>query len=205
MFWQEMFFCTKEVIYSSGAYFRLVNLNNIFPFMGCQVVRVLTACIMFWRSAYLKSRYWSHPPVLHLNIRHPVKAGAHLKQKGQRLEKADLKVKSSNSPSKKEWARKMSLLVLIQYQNSSEWYIFVTRRMPRVALARTPGLHFIFFRTIYRTNEEGYDQFDHIWATPGHCSFQQHSWQNFPVLCPARASLYLMRADRMIRELAAMT
>ena len=173
--------------------------------MGCQVVRVLTACIMFWRSAYLKSRYWSHPPVLHLNIRHPVKAGAHLKQKGQRLEKADLKVKSSNSPSKKEWARKMSLLVLIQYQNSSEWYIFVTRRMPRVALARTPGLHFIFFRTIYRTNEEGYDQFDHIWATPGHCSFQQHSWQNFPVLCPARASLYLMRADRMIRELAAMT
>ena len=173
--------------------------------MGCQVVRVLTACIMFWRSAYLKSRYWSHPPVLHLNIRHPVKAGAHLKQKGQRLEKADLKVKSSNSPSKKEWARKMSLLVLIRYWNSSEWYIFVTRRMPRVALARTPGLHFIFFRTIYRTNEEGYDQFDHIWATPGHCSFQQHSWQNFPVLCPARASLYLMRADRMIRELAAMT
>ena len=69
--------------------------------MGCQVVRVLTACIMFWRSAYLKSRYWSHPPVLHLNIRHPVKAGAHLKQKGQRLEKADLKVKSRNSPSKK--------------------------------------------------------------------------------------------------------
>lgn len=59
--------------------------------------------------------------------------------------------------------------------------------MPRVALARTPGLHFIFFRTIYRTNEEGYDQFDHIWATPGHCSFQQHSWQNFPVLCPASA------------------
>ena len=50
-----------------------------------------------------------------------------------------------------------------------------------------PGLHFIFFRTIYRTNEEGYDQFDHIWATPGHCSFQQHSWQNFPVLCPASA------------------
>ena len=70
--------------------------------MGCQVVRVLTACIMFWRSAHLKSRYCSHPPVLHLNIRHPVKAGAHLKQKGQRLEKADLKVKSSNSPSKKE-------------------------------------------------------------------------------------------------------
>ena len=53
MFSQEMYFCTKEVIYSSGPYFRLVNLNDIFPFTGCHVGCLLTICIMLCLSRML--------------------------------------------------------------------------------------------------------------------------------------------------------
>ena len=45
------------------------------------------------KYAYLEP-YWSQPPVFHLNIRHSVKAGVHLKQK------VNLKFKSSNRLSK---------------------------------------------------------------------------------------------------------
>lgn len=59
----------------------------------------------------------------------------------------------------------MSQLVVVGYIPPKR-YIFVTRRMSRVALPAATGQHFIFFRTIYRTNEQGYDQFDHIWGAP---------------------------------------
>ena len=79
--------------------------------------------------------------------------------------------------------------------NSSEpkWYIFVTRRMSRVAVPAASGQHFIFFRTIYRTNEQGYDQFDHIWGAPAIVPYNNIPDKISPSLLSSR-TLYLMRA-----------
>ena len=63
-------------------------------------------------------------------------------------------------------------------------------------VARVPaatGQHFIFFRTIYRTNEEGYDQFDHIWGDPAIVPYNNIPDKISPTLLSSR-TLYLMRA-----------
>ena len=155
----------------------------------------VVSCFGGVESAYLNSWYWSHAPVLHLNISHSVKAGAHLKQKGQMLEEVDLKVKSGNNLSKKREIKdpkKMSQLVRDIF--GTKWYISCTRRMSRVArLPAATGLHFIFFRTIYRTNEEGYDQFDHIWGDPAIVPYNNIPDKISPA--PSSRTLYLMRAS----------
>ena len=155
----------------------------------------VVSCFGGVESAYLNSWYWAHAPVLHLNISHSVKAGAHLKQKGQMLEEVDLKVKSGNNLSKKREIKdpkKISQLVRDIF--GTKWYISCTRRMSRVArLPAATGLHFIFFQTIYRTNEEGYDQFDHIWGDPAIVPYNNIPDKISPTLLSSR-TLYLMRA-----------
>lgn len=48
---KKCFFARKKLFIQVARYFRLVNLKDIFPFMGCHVGRLLTiCCIMFWRS-----------------------------------------------------------------------------------------------------------------------------------------------------------
>ena len=196
-----MFFCTKEVIYSSGRLIFVLSIWIIFSHsrgvMSDVRWQFVVSCFSSRvESGYLKSWYWSHAPVLHLNIRHPVKAGAHLKQKGQMLEEADLKVKWSNNLSKKREitdARKMSQLVCDKFVRTQMIHLCYQKNVKGGTARRQDRLHFIFFRTIYRTNEEGYDQFDHIWGATAIVPYNNIPDKISPA--PSSRTLYLMRAS----------
>ena len=121
-------------------------------------------CCWRRRSAYLESWYWSHATVLHLNIRHSVKAGAHLKQKGLVLEQSWFKSQIKQQSFQKETEisktqEKWLVLELIFDPNDTS---LLPEECQEWQGCQRP--HFIFFRTISRTNEEGYDQFDQISA-----------------------------------------
>ena len=135
--------------------------TTVFPTLVSKCLRKFE----YVKYSYLEP-YWSQPPVFHLNIRHSVKAGVHLKQK------TNLKFKSSNKLSKtyiKGMLWKMDVFVInLNSKNYQKNFKGISSKKI-----------LYFFRAIYSTNEQGYDQFDHIWRGLAIVPRIQHSWQNF--------------------------
>ena len=77
----QMYICWSGLVF---------NLNVKIVKIALETVSKCLEKFEYVKYAYLEP-YWSQPPVFHLNIRHSVKAGVHLKQK------VNLKFKSSNS------------------------------------------------------------------------------------------------------------